>query len=96
VFQPRDTKEEKSERFTYISFRPVPLLFIFFSMVLACTTIVECGLDTWSRYSARSARIQLKGSERAMYADASTSLQQVPLERGGTVDVEKRAEAQNL
>jgi hypothetical protein len=73
----------------YIGFRPIPVLFIFLAMVLACTTIIEFVLDTWVRYSSR---IRLEGREQRLYADVATL--DKPQERTGEVDVEKRAEAQ--
>ena len=80
----------------YIGFKPIPVLFIFLAMVLACTTIVEFALDMWQRYTAR---VYLDGAERIMYADAairSASTQyEVPREKTGEVDIEKRAEAQD-
>lgn len=98
VYQPtQDNKSATTAMAMYIGFQPIPVLFIFLAMVLACTTITEWALDTWQRYSAR---IRLRGAERVMYADVATlpstspvQSQPAPREKTGETDVEKRAEA---
>jgi hypothetical protein len=80
----------------------VPVLFIFLAMVLAATKIVEWVIDTWQR---QTARIQLEGGERLMYAVmhgwSSSSRCSAEQERCThpiffvEPDVEKRAEATN-
>ena len=94
VLTPSQSGHEGNSTTLYIGFRPMPVLFILLAMVLACTTIVEFALDTWQRYTSR---IRLEGTERIMYADAATSApsHEIPRERTGEIDVEKRAEARD-
>jgi hypothetical protein len=91
---PTPSGEHKHAMTLYIGFRPIPVLFIFLAMVLACTTIIEWALDTWMRYASR---IRLEGREQPLYASVGTAMAHEgrPQERTGEVDVEKRAEAQD-
>jgi hypothetical protein len=68
----------------YLGVNPIPVLFIFLAMVLACTTIIEWVLDTWRRYAMR---IRLEGGEQVIYAHPPSQET-----RPQDVDVEKRGE----
>jgi len=97
VVQPSHRSTDSREKVLYIGFRPIPVLFIFLAMVLACTTIVEWTVETWQSYTAR---IRLEGQERLMYADganlpSSVLSRQLPREKTGEIDLEKRDEAQD-
>lgn len=55
----------RSDGMFYMSIKPIPIIFIFMAMVLACTTVIDWAVDCYQQYAQR---VELAGEERPMYA----------------------------
>ncbi|KIW07878.1 uncharacterized protein PV09_01791 [Verruconis gallopava] len=55
----------RTSEIIYVDLKPLSVLCIFFSVVFACTTIIDWALNSWANYPTR---IRLDGSEKVLYA----------------------------